>query len=187
MNCPETPEAKNKRKQRTRMALIQAFNALVFENSGREIRVADIIAKAKVGRSTFYEHFANANDLHMQALSHPMSILADAIVGTKGSMDLVWLLEHFQENQQRARESFTGPHRQTVSRVLITLLNERLTHDTDNVTLPKELLTLNLAEASLGMIRAWIFGDVWCSASELAEAICQTSQNTLSNTRQNLS
>jgi hypothetical protein len=45
----------DRRAARTRTALIEAFNHLALSQR-KQIRVADIVALANVGRSTFYEH-----------------------------------------------------------------------------------------------------------------------------------
>ena len=49
-------EAKDRRAQRTRAALLDAFNQLFLGRRQRRIRAAALIAEAPVGRSTFYEH-----------------------------------------------------------------------------------------------------------------------------------
>ena len=47
----------DRRAQRTRRALVGAFNGLLFERGYLGIRVEDVADRARVGRSTFYEHF----------------------------------------------------------------------------------------------------------------------------------
>jgi AcrR family transcriptional regulator len=51
-------ETRDKRTQKTRQALLGAFFGLVLERRYDEIKVADILERARVGRSTFYEHFS---------------------------------------------------------------------------------------------------------------------------------
>ena len=58
----------DRRITRTRNALIGAFNHLVLHRRQRHIRVADIVAQANVGRSTFYEHYSSADDILIAAL-----------------------------------------------------------------------------------------------------------------------
>src|SRR4051812_2411808 len=73
-HCPETEgrSMQDRRIARTREALIGAFNHLVLNRRQRHIRVADIVAEANVGRSTFYEHYSSADDILLQALARPM-------------------------------------------------------------------------------------------------------------------
>ena len=48
------------RKAQTKEALLTAFRDLFFERGYEAIRVGDIIARAGVGRSTFYEHYRSS-------------------------------------------------------------------------------------------------------------------------------
>ena len=94
----------DRRAARTRAALIEAFNHLAL-NHRKNIRVADIVALANVGRSTFYEHYKSADDIHLQAMPRPFAILADAAAGMGDEARLTGLLRHFWENRQLARTS----------------------------------------------------------------------------------
>ncbi len=171
-----TTEKTDRRRTRTRAALVHAFNELVLENADKEIRVTDIVGKANVGRSTFYEHFTGADDLHMQALSQPMSVLADAVVGRTDVENLVGLLEHFRENRRRAIEALIGRRRRNVTRVMVHLLEQRLTGRISAKKLPRALVVLQLAEAPLALIRNWLMNEVRCSSRELADTIDETSR-----------
>ena len=54
------PDKQDRRIQRTRSALLQAFVSLLLEpRRYDQIKVGDIVERANVGRSTFYEHFRN--------------------------------------------------------------------------------------------------------------------------------
>ena len=112
--------------RRTRAALVDAFNRLVLFGRKRRIGVADVIAEAKVGRSTFYEHFGSAEALHMQALAQPFGILADAAVGEGDEARLTGLLAHFWDYRGRARESLAGRTGDKAVELLISLIEERL-------------------------------------------------------------
>lgn len=171
----DSPEG---RKQKTRTTLVQAFNALFFESPDREIRVGDVIEKAGVGRSTFYEHFTNVYDLQRHAMSHPMTILADAIAGNGNTEALVGLLDHLQENQHRARIILGGPRRQDAARVLTTALGEKLTNYQPKEAVSMPAVLLQLADGALGCIQGWLTGEIWCSKQELAETILITAKTT---------
>jgi AcrR family transcriptional regulator len=168
----------DRRTRRTRAALIEAFNDLVLSHRKKTIKVADIVEHANVGRSTFYEHYANAADIHMEALSRPFSILADALAGKGDEAKLVWLLEHFWESRQRARASFDGETRTQTSRLLVKMVEERLVAR-DEARIPTRLVALQLAEGTLGLIRGWVSGEASASTASLAAAIIATSDRIL--------
>ena len=162
----------DRRVARTRGALIAAFNQLVLQR--RRVRVADIAEQANVGRSTFYEHFGGADDIHLEALSRPFAILADAAAGAGDPARLEPLLAHFWENRQRARETLDGRLRARVTRLLAEMIESRLAARDVRTILPMRLATLQLAEAALAPIRGWIAGEAPCSAVALAPALCRS-------------
>jgi AcrR family transcriptional regulator len=53
----------DRRSQRTRRALVTALMALILEKSYRRISIREILERADVGRSTFYAHYKNKDDL----------------------------------------------------------------------------------------------------------------------------
>lgn len=55
----------DRRSQRTRLALGEALTALMRQKSYDAITVQDILARANVGRTTFYAHFMDKEDLLM--------------------------------------------------------------------------------------------------------------------------
>lgn len=165
----------DKRTRRTRAALVRAFNELVLEGADGEIRVVDVIRRADVGRSTFYEHYSSAEDIHMQALAAPMSVLADALSGTRDPGSLKCLLDHFWDLRCRARKTFTATKtRDRIARFLADQVHERL--EAESGGSPDVMLVARqLAESALGLVRAWLAGEVVCSSRSLADAIVKSS------------
>ncbi|MDQ4088025.1 MAG: hypothetical protein M3177_08475, partial [Pseudomonadota bacterium] len=85
----------DRRVRRTRSALIAAFRDVLLHRPRQKIRVADIIDTADVGRSTTDDLFSEAEDLHIDALSRPFAVLADAAAGEGDAERLKQLLDHF--------------------------------------------------------------------------------------------
>lgn len=63
-----TPSKPDRRVQRTRKHLHEALRALILEKRYDKITVQDIIDRADVGRSTFYAHFLDKEDLLVKGL-----------------------------------------------------------------------------------------------------------------------
>ena len=165
-------EAKDRRARRTRAALLGAFNQL-FLSRRREIRAADLIAAAKVGRSTFYDHDSSADELLLEALRAPFATLADTAVGQGDAKATRWLVEHFWENRQRARALFDNQRmRDRVTRLLAELVAARL--QGADLILPPELAAAQLAEAALAPLRGWIRAEAPAKPAALAESLCRT-------------
>lgn len=79
-NEPSQPQ-RDRRVARTRRAILTAFNQLIQHRRQQSIKVADIIDRANVGRSTFYEHYSGTDAVFLDAVSRPLSLLAEAAVG----------------------------------------------------------------------------------------------------------
>jgi AcrR family transcriptional regulator len=178
-NSQPSKTSTDRRVRRTRRALIGAFNQLVLKQRYEDIRIGDIVDAADVGRSTFYEHFAGRDDLHLQALSHPMAILADAAAGQGDVQKLTHLLEHFWENRTLARASFTGPQRAGIARMLAGQIEERLVAKDRAADLPVRLAAIQIADGHLGLVRAWVYGEASATPAVLADAIIKSSNAAL--------
>ena len=167
----------DRRVARTRTALIEAFNHLVLSRRPKRIRVSDIVAAANVGRSTFYEHYRSADDIHMEALSRPFGLLADATAGQGDSERLASLLAHFWENRQRARETVSGRSGERAARMLADQVELRLGDAA--LAIPKRLAALQLAEAALAPVRGWLLAEAPCTPAVLAASICRCGRQML--------
>lgn len=159
------------RSTRTRNAIIHAFNLLVVQRRQRRIGVRDVVSEARVGRSTFYEHFSSAEAVHMAALSRPFAILADAAAGRGEPAATARLLAHFWENRGRAPETFGGRTGEQSRRLLRELVEERLE---ERLALPRRLAAQQLAGAALAPVQAWLLGEAPSTPEALAEALCRS-------------
>ena len=163
---------RDRRVARTRAALIAAFDHLVLSRRGPKIRVADIVEKANVGRSTFYDHYSSADDIHMAALARPFATLADAAAGIGDAAALAPLLAHFWENRQRARQTLDGRTGEKTARMLAGLVAERLPDD-NALNIPRVLAARQLGDAALSPVHGWITAEASCTPQALADAICR--------------
>ncbi|MBX3702706.1 MAG: hypothetical protein KF822_02905 [Steroidobacteraceae bacterium] len=160
---------------RTRAALVHAFNKVFLQRREGTPRVSEVAHHAGVARSTFYEHYAGMDDLHMQALSRPLSALADAIAGRGDAAGLEPVLQHFWENRDRARATFGGEMHAKVERLLAGMVLGRLPQSVPTPALPLRLAAVQLAGAQLTVMRAWLAGESHCAPRDLARSICATS------------
>lgn len=68
----------DRRTQKTRKALSEALISLMFEKSYESIVVQDILDRANVGRSTFYTHFRDRDELLVNGLQDLRELLRTA-------------------------------------------------------------------------------------------------------------
>lgn len=172
------PVLANRRTARTRAAIVDAYNHLVMHRRQDSIRVSDIVAHANVGRSTFYEHYAGADAVFMEAVARPLALLADAVTGAADADGLAPLLHHFWDNRQRAREMLGGRQGERIARLLADLIEARLPSDA-GFLIPERFVALQLGEGAMAPIRGWLMAEAPCPPEALADAISAASAASL--------
>ncbi|MDP3853317.1 TetR/AcrR family transcriptional regulator [Phenylobacterium sp.] len=106
----------DRRALRTRTALHRALIGLIVERDYDEISIADITEAADVGRSTFYAHFTDKDDLLRRGLGHLRGHLLearDSAGGGEGAASrTLWfsrfMTEHLKEQHQLYRALMRG-------------------------------------------------------------------------------
>lgn len=150
-----------------------AFNSLVLERGYDGVTVRDIIAQANVGRSTFYEHFANKDDLLRRSLRPVFGPLADVVGAARATDELAEILAHFRENRRLLRVMLGGSTRRVLARILAELIEERLSAASPGAAylVPVAMLAAQLADGQLGLIGAWLTAKPPCTRETLARAL----------------
>ena len=171
-----TAAKSDRRTQRTRMLLVSAFNELVLERGYDALTVRDIIEHANVGRSTFYEHFENKDDILRRSLRPVFGVLADALGTAQPPAELEEVLAHFRENARLARAMLNGSTHYLMLGILADLIEERLSavraRAGDAVKpIPVSLVAASLAGAQLALVEAWLSSKAPCSCAQLARAL----------------
>ncbi|HEX5942604.1 MAG TPA: TetR/AcrR family transcriptional regulator, partial [Anaerolineales bacterium] len=69
----------DRRSQRTRHLLSEAFVQLMREKGYSAITVHDLIERANIGRSTFYSHYRDKDDLFVHELDRVIEALSHRI------------------------------------------------------------------------------------------------------------
>jgi AcrR family transcriptional regulator len=171
----------DRRIERTRRAVAGAFNAMILEGRRYDrIRVADLIARAGVGRSTFYEHYRSKDDVLAETIRHPFAMLAAAVDRDAQVSTLRDVLAHFHENRVHGKAIFAGTARRRIGRVLASMIEDRLRlrAQARGVAAPQALgvAAVAIAEGQLAAIVAWIGGDIAGDAARLAATLHRIAQ-----------
>jgi AcrR family transcriptional regulator len=169
----------DRRVQHTRSALLGAFRDLLLEDHLLDdIGVAQVAARAGVGRSTLYQHFSGVDGLLSSSIAAPFSVLVETLGPRDNVPDLERLLEHFWERRVLARTLFTGPMRRRCIAVLVGLLEQKLKSlglsARGALILPPRLAAVQLAEIMLAPTVAWLCGESRCTPAALAGALSKT-------------
>lgn len=159
--------------QRTKAALFDAFVELVLERRYDQLKVADIIARAGVGRSTFYEHYEGKDELLKAGLAGPFGVLADTVTNGHDPVRLLATVEHFWENRRVGNVLFAGQTRQLVAKTLAGLIEARLSEPAEARDLPiaPTLLAAQIAGGQMALLSAWLAGQAPASAAAIADAL----------------
>ena len=165
--------ALDRRVVKSREACLDAFVVLLSSTDYDSISVNDVIQRANVGRSTFYDHFTGKEDLLRHRVANVFSPLADVFAeGTEGG-GLLWVIGHFREQRRLVKTLLEGSTRPLLVRCLAGLIEERIAGTwPDSPRLPAKLAAVSLAEAQLGMILHWLAHSAQeCPPQNFAEAL----------------
>ena len=88
-NARELKAKKDRRIERTREVLGDALVGLIQEKRFDEITVQDVLDRAVVGRSTFYTHFRDKNDLFLSDIDDFFGLMATMLARRKDASDRV--------------------------------------------------------------------------------------------------
>jgi AcrR family transcriptional regulator len=96
-NAPAAPKKQrrkpDKRAQRTRQRLGTAFLELIHERPIEDVTVQDVLDRTSIGRSTFYLHFRDKNDLLISQLEMFLQIMSTWLIARKEQSQRVMPVE----------------------------------------------------------------------------------------------
>jgi AcrR family transcriptional regulator len=155
----------DRRTQRTRHQLGRALVGLVEEKRFNDITVQDVIDRADVGRSTFYTHFRDKEDLFRKDWERFLDFLADQIkwenAGKGSFMPIIFLFSHLQEAQtfyqglvrSHRTESLMKSGTEHLSQRIEAALRRRVTHRT---AVPIPVLANYLGNEMFVLLSWWL-------------------------------
>jgi len=101
---PKSKAKTDRRTQRTRNALGDALIALMHEKAFEEITVQHVLDRAGIGRSTFYAHYRDKDDLFLSDVDDFWEMMSTLLTRSKETSDRVVpaheLFEHIADVKQ---------------------------------------------------------------------------------------
>lgn len=185
-DVPERPtrEAQDARVQRTERALSAALVELMITKGFEAITVQEVLDRAGVGRSTFYSHFRNKDDLLLSDTERFASMLETHFESTAGNSPRVApiaeLFSHVgayaafaQALQQSGRaeavyEIILGQFAKLIKRRLDILIPT-----TEPGALPREMASRIFAAAAIELLKWWVAHNNEPSAAEMDQRFHQ--------------
>ena len=153
----------DRRQQRTREAIRRAFIALATSRRYDDFSVGELIDKAGIGRSTFYEHYRNKDEVLRVLMDGMLAELAAASGGAVPVDRLSRLTAHFWDNRRLGKAVFGQPLVPAVRRRLAELIEQR--------TKAGRLRAAFLAAGQTGLLYSWLSGEVSANPTEMAAAL----------------
>ena len=160
----------DRRSQRTRRALGEALVALLSKKSYSAITVQAIVDYANVGRTTFYEHFQDKDDLLLSQVTrmlHQLSDQASRAGGPAGQLlPSLGLFRHVHENRALYQAFLWGrgpQHIRQIQAQLTDLLEQRLAAlapDGAPPTMPLAVLANFVSSVFLAQLEWWMSSKV---------------------------
>lgn len=160
-----TNDLQDRRVQRTRMAVFEAFRGLVLTRKYDDIKIAEIIDAAGIGRSTFYEHFRNKDDVLLTAIEPLFGPLAKIPSNAADAEHVQFVIDHFWEQRRFARIVFQGVLYEKMTRKLADMIEMQMTIEDEA---ERRLRAVGAACGMLGVVRAWTAGEFAMAPGELS-------------------
>jgi AcrR family transcriptional regulator len=176
-DLPSPPRNVDKRVQRTKVKLLHSFVSLILEKGYANVTVEDVIKKAKVGRSTFYTHFENKEQV-LKGDNMMRLLLRDRIFPSptaKTEIDFLRLYNHVKENKDLAREVFGKESgimmRDHIKNIMVfalqSYLKKRVKSDIDKVML--SIILESAGSALTTMLIGWSLNGMPVSTKIMAD------------------
>lgn len=175
-------KAMDRRQRKTRDAIFEAFTQLLREKNVQQITVGEIIARADVGRATFYAHFETKDYLLKAFCEDLFCHIFDSVDGaetthhhlfTCGAQAPVFLhlLQHLQKNDHQILQLLACRNNDVFLRYfkegLIKLAEQQVDASAgENDPLPRNFRINHIAATFAETVRWWIEQDGMHTAPE---------------------
>ena len=166
---------KDRRSQRTRHLLGQAFVELLREKGNGAITVSDIIERANIGRSTFYSHYQDKDDLFVNELDRVIEVLSHRIP-TQAEMPFfpsLGLFEHVGEEYELYKALLWTPGIDLLIKHMQKSLSQRIEQGLQQTgkefEVPIPLLANFIAGSFLTLLKWWLENKKIYSSEQMDE------------------
>jgi AcrR family transcriptional regulator len=170
----------DRRSQRTRQLLNDALLALLMERRYELITVQDIIDRANVGRSTFYAHYEDKEDLLISNFEHMLDALNEHLqhseTGGQRLLPTLELFRHVQEHRYLYKAIVGGRGMELLTRRGQAYFSDRIEQQLRTVTtqphtptMPLPFISNYVAGAFVTMLKWWLDNNMPYSPERMDE------------------
>lgn len=166
-------DKKDRRSLRTRHLLSAAFVQLLKEKGYSAITVNDIIQRANVGRSTFYSHYRDKDDLFVGELDRVIEVLSQRVPVREELpfFPSLELFRHVGEEYELYKALVWTPGIDLLIKHLQASLSQRieqgLQNSGKNFEIPSPILASFIAGSFLTLLKWWLENKMIYSSEEM--------------------
>ena len=163
----------DRRSQRTRHLLSAAFVQLLKEKGYSAITVSDIIERANIGRSTFYSHYRDKDDLFVGELDRVIEILGHRAPNQKDMpfFPSLGLFQHVGEEYELYKALVWTPGIDLLIKHLQTSLSHRIEQGLEKsgneFEVPIPVLANFISGSFLTLLKWWLENKMVYSPEEM--------------------
>ena len=171
-------DKQDRRSQRTRQLVTSALLELLSEKSYEAITIQDILDRAGIGRSTFYSHYFDKEDVHASMIEQMLKGMAQQLSERNAGREIIPSLELFQHIYQD-RPHFQavagiGPAGERLWETMQTALSKIIEQtlvsagaDKNPASVPLPVMSSYLAGAFLNLLKWWVKAGMPYSPEEM--------------------
>jgi AcrR family transcriptional regulator len=166
-------EKQDRRSQRTRHLLSAALVELIREKDYNTITVSDIIERANVGRSTFYAHYRDKDDLFVGELDRVIELLSQRIPGQEKIpfFPSLGLFRHVGEEYELYKALLWTPGIDLLIKHMQKSLSQRIVQGLEKsgreYEVPLPILATFIAGSFLSLLKWWLENKMIYSPEEM--------------------
>jgi AcrR family transcriptional regulator len=159
-------DKQDRRSQRTRRLVLSAMMELMAEKRYDAITIQDLLDRADIGRTTFYAHYFDKEDVLAALVEQMVEMLREQLAQRDAGQRIVPSLELFRHTQEH-RQHFQAMVRGHAGEVLWKAAQEALSRsieqalattcaERDSPTVPLAVVARYLAGAFLNLLKWWL-------------------------------
>ncbi len=162
----------DRRQRKSRAAIFEAFSELLSKKSFSQITVGEIIARADVGRATFYAHFETKEYLLKELCGELFCHIFDAAEAQESAHQHIFrceapdsvflhLFQHLSRNDNHILDLLAGQNNELFVRYFKAGLADLMERQLESVEgglpagLPKDFLVNHMAATFVETVRWW--------------------------------
>jgi AcrR family transcriptional regulator len=181
----------DRRSQRTRQALGDALIELMMDKGYDAISIKDIIERANVGRSTFYSHYVDKDELFVSQLDRVVNLLSQHVPQDSSNgnpfFPSLGLFQHIQEQWKLYKiltwDSGVDVLTRHLQKSLSEKIQQRLLASGQVYEVPVPIIANFLSGSFLSLIKWWLDNKMMYSPEQMDKIFQKLALPGISHTR----